>query len=217
MRGIDAIWLLRVLAAAKRLVAMAMWQSYTAADEVEAMIRALDRAPLAALRPLPPARVPIARLAQRQLRYGVGAYADDLALLLRAHLPHYHWRRNPAYARDPRTAKLYPNYGYVELIGHNGYCHSDSVALGFLALDRDTHYPFHAHPAHEVYYVISGHGYFKQPDKPWRSAPANQFAFHPGGVPHALETRADPLLALYIWRGTVATPATLVDPVATAP
>ncbi len=207
-RSFDAIWMVQLVAAVRRLLAMAMWQEIDVSDEIEAFVNALDRVVIDC-RPQPPHALPVTKIARRALRYGVGAYGTGVADLIRPHLSHLHWQQNGNYQNDPALAAFLPNYGYSELIGPDGISPSDSVRVGLLLMAKGTTYPFHAHPAAEIYYVLSGQGYFKKDARPWRSSPANQFILHAPYQPHAIETRQEHLLALYVWHGDVGTAAQL--------
>jgi quercetin dioxygenase-like cupin family protein len=70
----------------------------------------------------------------------------------------------------------------------------------------DTFYPLHAHPAIELYLVIAGHAQWTTPASE-RIVPPGEFVLHHANQPHAMRTFAEPLLALYGWRGEIDTPA----------
>ena len=82
------------------------------------------------------------------------------------------------------------------------------LALGVLLLGPGTHYPLHAHPAVEVYYTLTP-GEWWRDDGPWRLEPPGTAIHHPPDVRHATRAGAVPLLALYLWRGDLATHASL--------
>jgi mannose-6-phosphate isomerase-like protein (cupin superfamily) len=204
---IDYLWAIRLVMAAKRLVTMATWQSFDFADDIEAMVDAFNKTTLT-MQPLPPTTRPVVkRQGKRRLRYELAVLGEDLVGLIRPNFAHLHWRQNPNYS-DPEFLN---NYAYCELIGPDGHAASTSVRFGLLLLDRHTHYPPHAHPASEVYFVLSGHARFRQRDKPWRSCPIGQFVFHESNVPHEMQTRDDPALLVYWWRGDVTPHARLTD------
>jgi hypothetical protein len=69
-----------------------------------------------------------------------------------------------------------------------------------------TFYPLHTHPAVELYLVIAGEAQWTTPDAD-RIVPPGQFVLHRSNEPHAMRTFADPLLALYAWRGDLFAPA----------
>lgn len=204
----DIVWSIQFLAAAKRLVALAVWQNFNWDDEITAFVKAIDTAQLT-IRPKPARTLPITRHAQRAFSYGLGVYGETLARQLRPKLHHLHWQHNGNYVDEPTAADYLAGSGYAELIGPDGMAVCNTLRIGCLLMRPNVHYPFHHHPAGEIYYVLSGQGYFKPQGKPWRSSPANQYILHTPNQPHAIETRDSHLLAIYIWRGDVQTAATL--------
>jgi quercetin dioxygenase-like cupin family protein len=81
----------------------------------------------------------------------------------------------------------------------NGCC------FGFTLIAPHTHYPAHAHPAIELYLVIAGAATWGLGDAPAEIRPPGSVIVHPSGAPHAMTTGAEPLLALFTWRGDLAT------------
>jgi len=70
-----------------------------------------------------------------------------------------------------------------------------------------THYPPHAHPAIETYLVITGTALWSLGAAPAAAQPPGALIFHPSGMAHAMETEAEPLLAIWSWRGDVTSPS----------
>lgn len=208
-RGLDTLWLLRFVAEARRLVTLSLWQDMRKGDEVEAMIAALNRATLV-FRPKPTSKIPVSRQFKRTLRFGVSPKGQGIANLLLPFADTLSWQQNPNYVVDPTMQDFLQKYGHIEIVGPNGYAQTDDVRAGVMLLAADAHYPMHDHPASELYFVVSGHGYFKPEGKPWRSSPAGQFIFHQPYQPHAIETRTKSMLAFYLWHGDVVTEAKIV-------
>ncbi len=206
-RGIDQIWMLQLIAASKRLIAMAMWQSYSNGDAVEKMVAAIDAATWQ-IRPKPPLTTPTSKkYAQRAIRYDVAAIGVPIANLIRPQIKQLHWQQNQNY----RGQQFSEKYAYSEFIGPDGIAHSSDIRIGLLLIAPGTIYPYHHHPADEIYFVLSGEGRFKVPERPARVCPSGQFVTHPSGIDHQIETRENLLLALYFWRGAVTIPAQLSD------
>jgi hypothetical protein len=109
------------------------------------------------------------------------------------------WRQT--YTANELPAAFLDNYGWSEIIGGGGPLEGDRIACGFLLLGPATHYPRHRHDAEEIYLPLSGTAGWQQGDAPWREHPPGTLVHHAGGEPHAMRTAADPLLALYLWRG----------------
>lgn len=181
-----------------------------AADLRAALVRAAGlRAPagpppahadLSVLRHLPEAM----RLARRP---ATSALADTLGPLL----PLVHWGQSPGYVADPPNATFLAGYAHATLLG-SGYGRpvtaepAARVAVGLLLLGPHVHYPPHEHPADEVYVPLAP---ARWSDQTLNNAvrPPGDVLHHPPGHPHAMRTGDTPLLALYVWRGDIATPA----------
>lgn len=91
-------------------------------------------------------------------------------------------------------------YGWTELIGLRGPVASDRLAAGFLLLGPHTEYPRHRHEAEEIYLPVAGTALWQRGDRPWRRRAPGRPIHHPPWMPHAMRTKAQPLLALYLWR-----------------
>lgn len=98
-------------------------------------------------------------------------------------------------------ADFLANYGWTELIGLRGPIASEQLACGFLLLGPRVEYPLHRHEAEEVYVALTGNGRWRRGDEGWQVRPAGSIIHHAPWQPHAMQTGAEPLLALYLWRG----------------
>lgn len=116
------------------------------------------------------------------------------------------WRRNPTYG----DAAFLERYAYAELVGPGGDVPFSGAAFGLLALAPHTHYPAHAHPAVESYVVLLGTAEWQAGAAPWATQHPPALVHHPSGVPHAMRTGAEPLLAAWLWTGDLTAPARLV-------
>ncbi|MFM9841439.1 MAG: dimethylsulfonioproprionate lyase family protein [Dongiaceae bacterium] len=122
------------------------------------------------------------------------------------------WTQNPSYRRSPPTPGFLDNYGYAVLAGPAdgppAIARHDQLAFGVLLLGPRTHYPLHHHPAAEVYVPLNSAQWWRD-DGPWREEAPGAVIHHPPNMPHATRTGGAPLLALYLWRGALATHAKL--------
>lgn len=103
-------------------------------------------------------------------------------------------------AKDISEAFL-ARYGWCELLGQRGHFASEAIALGVLLLGPETAYPLHRHEAEEVYLVLSGTAGWRKGAAEERLLPPGSVVHHPAWTPHAMRAAAEPLLALYLWRG----------------
>lgn len=92
-------------------------------------------------------------------------------------------------------------YGWIKLLGPDGYWNSDELSSGFLILGDNITYPQHRHQAEEIYLPISGNAQWYREHDGWQEQPAGTVIHHPGGIGHAMRTWGEPLIALYFWRG----------------
>lgn len=124
-----------------------------------------------------------------------------------------YWTQNPNYRRQPPDPRFLENYGYFVVAGPAdgppAFVEAPELAMGFLLLGPGTLYPAHRHPAEEIYIPLTGEGEWRKEDAPWRREAAGAVIHHPPGIMHATRAGAAPLLALYLWRGALATHARL--------
>jgi len=74
-----------------------------------------------------------------------------------------------------------------------------------------TLYPKHRHPAIELYHVVAGTAAWTLDDVSRDNQPGT-YILHPSQAVHAMQTRAQPLLAIYFWSGTdVRTASVYID------
>jgi quercetin dioxygenase-like cupin family protein len=177
-------------------------------EEFARLVGAVDRATLAAT-PRERQRVPVCRLWEAALRAARGPLVAPLTTLGES----LSWTQNPNYRRRPPDAAFLDNYGYAviagPLEGPPALVSDPHVALGVLLLGPRTHYPLHAHPSVEVYVTLTADAEWWREDGPWRDEPAGALIHHASGVPHATRAGDTPLLAVYVWRGSLATYARL--------
>lgn len=109
------------------------------------------------------------------------------------------WRQT--YNMADFGAHFLERYGWTELIGARGPVAHDKLACGFLLLGPDIEYPGHKHEAEEIYVVLSGTALWRCAEQCWSERRPGTVIHHASNVPHAMRTRDEPLLALYLWKG----------------
>ena len=118
---------------------------------------------------------------------------------LRAAAPSLRWQQT--YGAGDFGAEFLQAYGWSEFIGLRGPYPSTQIACGVLLLGPHITYPAHAHAAEEVYLPIFGQAEWQQGDGTFAPIPVGQPIHHAPWVPHAMRVGAEPLAALYLWRG----------------
>ncbi len=149
-------------------------------------------------RPVEPAALPVLRWLA-QTRAATCPRTDDIVGRLIGQAAGLAWRQT--YSASDLGAAFLDRYGWTELAGLRGPVASERLAAGFLLLGPRTEYPRHSHEAAEIYLPLSGTAQWQRGDEPWISRPPGDLVHHPHWMPHAMRTDADPLLALYLWRG----------------
>lgn len=124
--------------------------------------------------------------------------------------PTLHWTQNPNYNDEKMGAGYMEGYAYANVIGPDGLVDLPGLLVGVLILGPNRTYPPHAHPAGEVYHVLSGHAEWQSGTEPWEKRRPGAFIPHPPMMPHATRTGAETLMALYCWTGETATFADLL-------
>ncbi len=116
------------------------------------------------------------------------------------------WRQNPTYTDESFLGR----YAYCELVGPTGLAPHAKVSIGLLHLAPGAFYPSHAHPAEEAYHLLAGSSEWQSgAGVMTRRSPGDRME-HPSGVSHAMRAGTTPMLALYVWRGDLVTPARFV-------
>jgi mannose-6-phosphate isomerase-like protein (cupin superfamily) len=138
------------------------------------------------------------------LTYPAAGIAAALAALPGPLPWRYSYPPRPGLPAD--AVDLAERIAFAELIGPRAPLDAPGCRAGFTLIAPATFYPLHAHPAIELYLVISGHAQWTTPEAE-RIVPPGEFVLHGVNQPHAMRTFAEPLLALYGWRGDIDAPA----------
>jgi dimethlysulfoniopropionate lyase len=158
-------------------------------------------------------RLPVCRYWNDALDTGARGAAKPLSLALRALGPSLSWTQNPNYLRQPPDPAFLDSYGYAVIAGPAdgppGLVVDPGLAVGVLLLGPGTLYPLHEHPAVEIYYTLTSEGEWWKGAGLWHREPPAATIYHAPNVPHAMRAGSSPLLALYLWRGDLATHAKL--------
>jgi mannose-6-phosphate isomerase-like protein (cupin superfamily) len=123
--------------------------------------------------------------------------------------PSLAWRQT--YSEAQVGTEFLRHYGWTEIAGTAGPLVGEGLACGFLVLGAATRYPPHHHPAEELYVPLSGAAQWQQGDGPWRTVRPGTVIRHASGEAHSMRTGAQPLLALYLWRGSLEAKSAMLD------
>ncbi len=114
------------------------------------------------------------------------------------------------YDDEPDMAVFRRSYAYTSLIGPDGPLPCGELSVDISLQGPDIYYPPHVHRAVETYAIIGGTGDWKRGLEPWTPRPPGDLVLHPSGVRHAMQSNAEPLLALGIWTTDIESPIVIV-------
>lgn len=146
---------------------------------------------------LVPFHVPAADLMLAEAGFGPSPY-KQLCKALFAVTPQMLWRET--YKGTNIGNDFMERFGCYEIIGRDAPFASNSIRSFLVYQPAGLHYPWHQHPAEEMYVVLNGEAEFGLQGQPSRTLVAGDSAFHPSNQPHALTTHEQPVLAYVIWR-----------------
>ena len=96
-------------------------------------------------------------------------------------------------------------FGSYQLIGAHGHFYSDKLNSYVLYAKKGLFYPWHHHPAEELYLIIAGEAIFEPAGRHPRRLSPGDTVFHGSNQPHAMTTEDKPVLAYVLWRGDLKT------------
>ena len=120
-----------------------------------------------------------------------------------------HWRET--YKGTNIGDYFMDRFGCYCIIGENAPFSSESLRLFMVYMPPNLYYPWHNHPAEEMYMVVSGGATFKKKGCSDEVLSEGQVAFHTSNQPHAMETKEDPVLCLVAWRDNFQIPPLLEE------
>ena len=129
---------------------------------------------------------------------------------LRAASDAVHWRQT--YKDTDIGDDFMDQFACYCIIGENAPFMSAAIRLFMVYMPPHFYYPWHHHPAEEMYVVVSGTGVFKRKDCPDERLTEGEISFHQSNQPHAMETLDDPVLCLVAWRDDFETQPVLTPP-----
>jgi len=103
-------------------------------------------------------------------------------------------------------------FGCYEVIGRDAPFASARMRSFMVYQPPHLHYPWHHHPAEELYVVLAGEAEFHLEGEASRTLRAGDHAFHPASRSHALTSHAHPVLAYVVWRDVFDTAPVWTDP-----
>jgi len=147
--------------------------------------------------PLTPRPLPCAEVLTRQGGLAAGPYGALRDAMIAAG-PVAHWR--DTYAGTGLGAEFMDRFGCYCIIGPSGAWDSAVMNAWIIAMPADFWYPWHQHPAEEMYFVVAGEAEFLRRGEPPETLGPGDTVGHDSDQPHAMRTGGEPVLACAIWR-----------------
>ena len=91
-------------------------------------------------------------------------------------------------------------FGCFCVVGRNAPFTSKTMHGFLVFMPPGLWYPWHQHPAEELYFVLAGTGTFHRAGHAPKVLAPGDAMFHQKNQPHALETKGAPILAYVLWR-----------------
>lgn len=138
---------------------------------------------------------------------------QHLTSLIQKTAPQMCWRNiyePPPNTPDKQAYEFSKRLGCYSLIGNDAPFASNSFRLFVIYMPANLHYPWHTHPAEEIYLVLSGEAIFKRDGYDDEYLSEGQTMFHQSQLAHAIETKEKPMLSLVAWRNHLDTPPILL-------
>lgn len=153
--------------------------------------------------PIVPQAHPCSALFQNDDALKSVAYPDLQQAIVGA-APVAHWRET--YKDTDIGADFLTRFGCYCIIGEGGPYLSSDIRLYMVYMPAHFYYPWHHHPAEEIYLVVSGSALFKKGMCADEVLSPGQTSFHKSNQPHAMATQEEPVLCLVAWRDQFETP-----------
>ena len=134
------------------------------------------------------------------IRDGVSNNTKALVDVLLDNHTHLNWW-NAYKEGDPAGRGMVERTAGCLLTGEAAPFSAEAGCAGFFYLQADVEYAAHAHMPDEIYAILSGRARFWDSEIGWREAGAGDIVHMPSMIWHGMETREEPVLILWAWKG----------------
>ena len=128
---------------------------------------------------------------------------SDLAKAFQKASPIAMWRET--YKGTQIDPDFMDRFGCYCLIGSGGPYQSEQMGAYVVYMPAGLDYPWHHHPAEEVYLVLAGSAEFHRDGEDPEILSAGQTSYHRSNQPHATFTKDEPVIAYVAWKGDLKT------------
>lgn len=109
-----------------------------------------------------------------------------------------HWRQT--YKDTAISQKFLNKFGCYSIIGPNAPFTSNDMHAWLVYMPKNFYYPWHYHPAEEMYFCIAGEAKFKRENRNDLIISVGETVEHSTNQAHAIQTGNSPIMAYVIWR-----------------
>ena len=109
-----------------------------------------------------------------------------------------HWRQT--YKGTGISEQFLNKFGCYSIIGPNAPFTSNEMHAWLVYMPSDFYYPWHYHPAEEMYFCIAGEAIFRRENCSDLVISAGGIVEHSTNQAHAMQTINSPVMAYVIWR-----------------
>ena len=102
-------------------------------------------------------------------------------------------------------------FGCYELFGWEGHFDCQSTRGFIVYSPGGLYYPWHHHPAEEIYFILAGEAEFATEGNAAKMLKPGDTVFHQENQPHNMQTREKGVLAWVQWRGDMSVSPVLTD------
>lgn len=102
-------------------------------------------------------------------------------------------------------------FGCYELFGWDGHFTCQSTRGFIVYSPGELYYPWHHHPAEEMYFILAGEAEFATEGNAPKMLKPGDTVFHAENLPHNMQTREKGVLAWVQWRGEMSIAPVLTD------
>ena len=117
--------------------------------------------------------------------------------------PYAHWRQT--YKGTIIGEKFLNKFGCYGLIGPESPFQSEKIRAWVVYMPKNFYYPWHHHPAEEMYLCLAGEAVFRKEGSREAILNSGGIMEHSANQPHAMETFDHPIMAYVVWRNEFGT------------
>ena len=151
---------------------------------------------------LNPFHIPASDLMQNE----TGLLTEDYSELRDAFIsasPYAHWRQT--YKGTTVGKKFLAEFGCYGLIGPESPFQSEKIRAWVVYMPKNFYYPWHHHPAEEMYLCLAGEAVFRRENYTDIRLGSGGIIEHSANQSHSMETLEHPIMAYVIWRNNFGT------------